>query len=105
MTLKFFLIDDYHPYLTCQGKGKAASADEQSDDSMMMNIDVPEGGGSDFEELDSDAPPPQKKKAPVATKPKAPAKKAPAKKAPAKGKGKKAAAPVSSSNLVSSANG
>ena len=62
---------------------------------MMMDIDVPGGGGSDFEELGSDAPAPPKKKAPAATKTKAPAKKTPAKKAPAKGRGKKAAAAVS----------
>lgn len=54
---------------------------------MKMDVDA---GGSDFETLDSDAPPPKKK---AAAKPKkAPAKaKAPAKKAPAKGRGKKAA--------------
>lgn len=71
-----------------QGKAKAdANNDsEQSDDSMMMDIDA--GVGSDFEEPDSDVPPP-KKKAPAKSK-KAPAK-APAKKAPVKGRGKKAA--------------
>lgn len=46
---------------------------------MMMDVD---GGGSDFEALDSDEPPPKK----TAQKPK----KAPAKKPVAKGRGKKA---------------
>ena len=57
---------------------------------MAMDVDIG-AGGSDFDELNSDEPPP-KKKAPARKAPatKAPAKaKAPAKKAPAKGKGKK----------------
>ena len=56
---------------------------------MAMDVDVG-AGSSDFDELNSDEPPP-KKKAPAKKAPaKAPAKtKAPAKKAPAKGKGKK----------------
>lgn len=71
-----------------QGKGKAkadGSADELSDDSMMMDVDA--GIGSDFDEPESDEPPAKKK--PAAKPKKAPAK-APAKKAPAK-RGKKAA--------------
>ncbi|KAG6888769.1 meiotic recombination [Termitomyces sp. Mi166 len=70
-------------------KGKApARDDDQSDDSMMMDIDARGAGGSDFEEEpESDVPP--KKRAPAKPK-KAPAK-APAKKAPARGRGKKVA--------------
>ncbi|PPQ77954.1 hypothetical protein CVT25_015429 [Psilocybe cyanescens] len=70
------------------GKKKANESDQESEDSMLMDIDVPV---SDFEEPDSDEPPPPpKKRAAVTTKSKskAPAK-APAKKAPAKGKAKK----------------
>ncbi|KNZ75398.1 Double-strand break repair protein MRE11, partial [Termitomyces sp. J132] len=70
-------------------KGKApARDDDQSDDSMMMDVDAGSANGSDFEEEpESDVPPPKKKRAPAQPK-KAPAK-APAKKAPAKGRGKK----------------
>ena len=57
---------------------------------MAMDVDVG-AGSSDFDGLNSDEPPPPKKKAPARKAPaKAPAKaKTPAKKAPAKGKGKK----------------
>ncbi|KAH8101778.1 Metallo-dependent phosphatase-like protein [Cristinia sonorae] len=69
-----------------KGKARAEASDNESVDSMMMDVD---GGGSDFEALDSD-PPPAKKT--TTRKAAAPAKKAPAK-APAKGRGKKAAPP------------
>ncbi|KAG5725304.1 hypothetical protein E4T56_gene3989, partial [Termitomyces sp. T112] len=70
-------------------KGKTpARDDDQSDDSMMMDVDAGGANGSDFEEEpESDVSPPKKKRAPAQPK-KAPAK-APAKKAPAKGRGKK----------------
>ncbi|KAI0080442.1 DNA repair exonuclease [Panus rudis PR-1116 ss-1] len=72
-----------------KGKEKANGndSDAQSVDSMMMDVDVGEGG-SDFEELNSDPPPPPKKTTATRAKKAAPAKKAPAK-APARGRGKK----------------
>ncbi|KAF5384138.1 hypothetical protein D9615_003384 [Tricholomella constricta] len=72
-----------------QKKGKSKADSELSDDSMMMDIDTGGVGGSDFEEPESDVPPPKRKTA--AAKPKKAPAKAPAKKAPAKGRGKKAA--------------
>ena len=57
---------------------------------MMMDLDA-RGGGSDFEALESDEPPPPKTTARgKKTATKKAAAKAPAKKAPAKGRGKKA---------------
>ncbi|KAF8726493.1 hypothetical protein AX14_007836 [Amanita brunnescens Koide BX004] len=77
-----------------KNKGKARDKDDegvgQSDDSMMMDLDA-RGGGSDFEALESDEPPPPKTTARgKKTATKKAAAKAPAKKAPAKGRGKKA---------------
>ncbi|KAF8639209.1 hypothetical protein AX17_001694 [Amanita inopinata Kibby_2008] len=77
---------------TTKSKGKGKDKDDdfgQSDDSMMMEIDG-RGGGSDFEALESDEPPPKTtrgRKAPAKT-----TAKARAKKAPARGRGKKAVA-------------
>ncbi|KAF9484132.1 DNA repair exonuclease [Pholiota conissans] len=72
-----------------KSKGKEKAKDpEESEDSMMMDIDM-DPAISDFEEPISDeVPPPKKKRAPAATKTNAA--KAPAKKAPVKGRGKKA---------------
>ncbi|TFK32099.1 DNA repair and meiosis protein Mre11 [Crucibulum laeve] len=73
-----------------KGKARADESNASSDDSMMRDGED-FAAGSDFEDLDSDLPPPKK----AATKPKKAPAKAPAKvatkKAPAKGKGKKLA--------------
>ncbi|KAJ3901154.1 Metallo-dependent phosphatase-like protein [Lentinula edodes] len=60
-----------------KGKAKANDSDAQSEDSMMMDVDT-RGGGSEFDEPDSEEEPPKKK---AAVKKPVPAKKAPAKKA------------------------
>ncbi|THH29504.1 hypothetical protein EUX98_g4702 [Antrodiella citrinella] len=74
--------------IKAKGKARAEASDNESIDSMMMDVDI--AAGSDFDE-ESDPPP---KKTTKKAAPKKAAAKAPAK-APARGRGKKAAPPPS----------